>query len=461
MSFKAIILAIVLFSFFPSRAGFTSEKASEKASNKAELTVTRISDGKNGWQVEAVVTRTTVSGVGFSAKDTGRNRSLGVSSSLRPINLWLLVDASASCQLQRIDGLLASLVAQIKKQLPEESLVSVVSYTGGRIEVHENHKPVRELEASSITCSGQTVSSTYEKPLNFLLEARKDKNLPVAAWVLTSGNVQLSESLAKTLKEADINVHLLLYNAIIANDLRPAIDQMNLKLGKPRIRMSVFSSEAQRLPERWYHLEVDAPDVETGKVVAVDLEAAIGGGQTAKTSLTAKVPSGFVPTFFQKYGSIILILGLVLAAGYLVYRIVRYYTPKHCGSCGKTLRYEDQQCFFCRKKEDGFLVGRFNQFSRRKLDKRDVVFLNGPVVEIGTHRRSRVKLARVKGERRGMQFKILKESGPQGNVSYRVEPASEQALVTLNGNPLRQPRYLAHGDTLGIKDLKFTFLVGT
>ncbi len=437
------VMVILALSLFPVQNGF-AETADTKAKGtlvlrnfapvderiEGDLSLMNAPSGKLDLKIVQSVTKESL---GFELKST-------------PVNLWVLVDASQLCQVNKIDQYLGAQLGELKRTLPPKSLFSVVSFTSTTLEIPHNHRPIGDVEEVSLHCEPTLLSTSYEKALARLLESSQDAGItmPTVVWIYTSGNVSLSEKMIASLKSKKINLHLILYNAILENDIRPLIDQANLKLGNDRVALSIFNPAFGFVPERWMRVAIDTPSFFKGGPVPLTLTASVEGNPVASVQATVNVPAP--RSFWSRNRAWMIGLGLCVVLGFALYRLVRYYRPKFCKTCGKRRRHTDEVCGFCPKPGLAYLVGRFNSKDRRKFNRVDVLALLSPVVELGSHRRSRVKWLRASGERRSVYLTIERDT-VAGKSAYRAK-SNTAGKVQVNGLELSNPRYLAPGDEI-------------
>jgi len=453
MGTKTKILFILLWSVFPATNGFTDAPASGDAP-KAKLVLRNLVAKDGRIEGDISLSKSPNGKVQIQSRQSITSEVLAVRTHATPVNLWILVDASQLCQLNKIDQYLGAQLNELKATLHPKSLLSVVSFTSSTLEIAQNHRAISDVEDINLHCDPKLLSTSYEKALTRLMESRQDETMTTMVWIYTSGNVSLSDKMVEALKAKNINLHLILYNAILENDIRPLVDQTNMKLGNDRVQLSVLNPQNGFVPERWMGISVDSPRFFEGGSLPFTVTASIDGKEVASEQATVSVP---VPgSLWRRYR--IWILGLVsaLLIGYLAYRLVRFYQAKFCKVCRRRTRHQDQTCLFCPNPGQAFLVGRFNTADRRKFNRVDVLPLVSPVIELGNHRRSKVKWLRVPGKRR-LAYLTIERNSVLGKYAYRAK-GNPLGNVQVNGVILANPRYLAPGDEIQIDGVSMTFV---
>ncbi|MEZ4749443.1 MAG: hypothetical protein R3B54_02095 [Bdellovibrionota bacterium] len=434
--------------------------AAPKAADPQLVLKEVVPDG-SGFEFRAVISNPPEESASFEVL-TEEGQSLGSigSGTKEAVNLWVLVDSSTLCRKNNIDERVNRLTRKLKSHLDSDSLVSLVSYTNTTLEIHHNHRPVREMEDSIVSCDNTLLSTTFEKPLEHLLTARESSELPTVVWVFTSGNIDLSKEVLAQLKKRNAEVHIALYNPFVASEIRPVLSDIQASLGKENVRFSVIASDSPVLPEMRRRLSFSPPYELRGKRVRVRLQAVSGEKTVQSSPFNLSVPEGNV--FLERYLRMVLWMGLALLALWLGYRLVRSYRTKVCADCGRTRRHTDPGCLFCLQDRDAFLIGSFNVRDKHKLGHSDLVRLVGDSSEIGTHRRSVVSLVKSTQKRRACYVTIIREALPKNRYAYRlVRNASDSSIqISVNSNPIRKDRYLSSGDVLQIDGVEFSFYSG-
>ncbi|MCB0418134.1 MAG: hypothetical protein KDD39_10815, partial [Bdellovibrionales bacterium] len=230
-----------------------------------------VPDG-SGFEFRAVVSNPTEESTSFEVL-TEEGKSLGGvgGGTKEPVNLWLMVDSSTLCRKNNIDERVNRLTRKLKSHLNPDSLVSLVSYTNTTLEIHHNHRPVREMEESIVSCDNSLLSTTFEKPLEHLLSARETSELPTIVWVFTSGNIDLSKEILAQLKKRNVELHIALYNPFVASEIRPVLTEIQDSLGKENVRFSTIAADSPILPEMRRRLSFSPPYDLRGKRVRVRL----------------------------------------------------------------------------------------------------------------------------------------------------------------------------------------------
>jgi hypothetical protein len=379
-----------------------------------------------------------------------------------PINLWMIVDSSQLCVSHHVDDALTSQWATLRKRLPAGSLVSLASFTNSTLEIQVNQQPtteMAELGEGALRCDPRTLSASYEKALTKLLDAKnRAPNLPVVAWVYTSGNIQLSDGVLRRLSQRNISLLVILYNAILTEELRPLVDDENAKTGADRIRLISYDEvDAERWPERWYEVRFTPPSEFTGGTIPFVATAVGPAGDLGSASGSVKGVGGGFGTIWDNWGrtAIRWVLVACLLLGF--YQLLRYYRVRRCNQCKRRMRVGQPLCLFCETPGEAFLVGAFNARDRLKKDHLDVLPIVGSKLEIGTHRRSGLKMVRPLGARRQRFFQITRDDQGVEWPRYRLMPDGE-GEVAVNGRIQSEARFLAPGDQIESQGWKFTFV---
>ncbi len=444
----AVVIAVA--GILTATTGYTTGETKEGASLVLRNLVAK--DGKVTGEMS--LTKAPSGKIDVKARQSVTGESLGVAAHSMPVNLWILVDASQLCQVNKIDQYLGAQLTELKRTLHPKSTLSVASFTNTSLEVPHTHQLIGDVEDIGLRCDPKLLSTSYEKALSRLMETATSDQTTTMVWIYTSGNVSLSDKMIASLQSKKINLHLILYNAILENDIRPLIVQANLKLGNDRVQLSVLNPQNGFVPERLLGISIDAPNFFNGGNLPLAVTASVDGKEVAVDQATVAMPvSG---DFWPRNRIWILSVLALLVVAYLAYRVIRFYKAKFCKACGHRMRHTDEMCLFCQKSGQAFLVGRFNIADRKKFNRVDVLPLVAPVVELGSHRRSKVKWLKVPGKRRSVYLTIERDV-VSGKNAYRAK-GNVLGNVQVNGVPLAEPRYLAPGDEIQIDGVSMTFV---
>lgn len=404
-------------------------------------------------------------GTTFTAKAPGDDRP--TTAVARPLaqDLWLLVDSSTLCQAQQVDGYVNRLVRAVRKQAASDTRVTLVTYTSETSDVLLRDAAPAALEEAHVECERRPMSSSYDAPLARLLAEKKPQDRPLAVWVFTAGNLELSRTTAQALAQRGAELDVVLYNAFIEKDVRPMWQAAQAKLGGLRARLSVLAKPdgAVSFPSERFALRFSAQSAWIGKRTVLTLSALGADGRAvAKAEVLADLPLGGWARFWRRFGRLIatvVSLGLLAAA---IYRMVGYYRAPRCARCLRRVSYRLNHCLFCEVASTAFLVGDFRRhtdgFGRGSLPT-VVLPLVTPTTEVGTHRRSVIQFP--PAGKRQMYFQIRREDGARG-ARYRLERAffGRKLDVRVNGVLVADERYLASGDEIRVGDTSMVFRYG-
>lgn len=392
----------------------------------------------------------------FEVKELAFGKGLSFSASPSPVNLIILVDASQLCKTYQIDGYVAGLMGSLKRSLARGSRVSLATFTATTLEVMASDKAVSELENLSIRCEPGLVSTSYEKALNRVLDSAPKSDLKTAVWVLTSGNIQVGNSLVQELNKRHVSVHLLLYNAIMEKELARVVEHQNTQSGRRGFSLSVLQREEKILPERWFDLRVTVPGYLKENVLAFSVAVKKGDTLLGSENVSARVDLNG-RGFWANYGTLIGLIGSLLLVTAILVGLIRFYRPQACGQCGKWRRHGEGYCVQCASGE-AHLVGQFNHHQKAKQGKWDVVYLAQARNEIGFKRHHAVRLnGKMPGK--ALAATIQVETAPDGKRSYLLVPSHSESIF-VNGALLRRARYLGDGDEIHLFENRLTFLNG-
>jgi hypothetical protein len=358
----------------------------------------------------------------------------------------------------KIDKFVTGLTQNLRRDLHSASRVSLVSFTNQTSEILVSEQAPSALGTASLTCDESVLSASYEQPIRRLMETKRESKLPTEIWVFTSGNIRLSDESWQWLKQRHVNLTVILYNGILEASLKPLVDYGKRWLGNDRFHLGVLTLDKPWVPARWFAVKTESPLDLEGKEATLRLSAISGKQELGSDSITVLMPRS-ESYWFRRYGKVMLLGALVLFALWLVFRIVRFYWPRYCVNCRRRVRPEGNQCLFCPEVTDGFLVGNL-PIAGRKLKTASVSALKGKSVEIGTRRKSHLRLRRRPGERAEAFMTIVREPLGVGRWGFRADPNPHGRPVTLNGRLLESPRYLAKGDRIRIGRSEAVFVQG-
>ncbi|MBI4403826.1 MAG: hypothetical protein HY537_06685 [Deltaproteobacteria bacterium] len=449
-----MVFAFLMFLFLAVQSAYPADQAQEKIIS--ELSVFEVASQKNSVVMKAALSQSPMAGITFSAHELPSQKNLRVSTSQLPVNLWILVDSSSVCHALKVDKGLSQLFSKLRNGMHPESLISAVFFTNTTLEIVSNHRPLKELEPIPVNCDKTLLASSYERALLHLLRNQPVSELPTVVWIFTSGNVELSAQTAEAVRKHKLRLHLVLYNKFIEKEIRPLVVHTSELLGKERIGFSTLvNPEAPRFPEAWYRLELSLPTSFNGSKYAFRITANDPSGELANQSLTANVVLEKGQVWFRWLVRMTIIITVLLSVGYLLYRLGARYRPKFCRACKRRLRHSDAGCPFCHGMESAYLVGQFNFRERLKVGKDELIPLAGGTVELGTHRKSVVPLLRPKGHKRACFGKVSAEM-QLGTRAFKLVTTG-RVPIFVNGNVVKDSRYLASGDRLSMGGVELIF----
>lgn len=393
--------------------------------------------------------------VAFSVVDlsSGESASIAQAKSL-PVNLWVLFDTAAVCGSRKADQMVAQAIEGARRALPAESLLSVVSFTQTTLEIHHDHKAITDAAPVTFRCDPKLLSTSYEKPLLHLFDRANGSSLPLVVWVYSSGNLKVSQSTLSKLGSRNAEVHLVLYNPFLEEEVRPVVDVARASLGD-RVQFTVRKDASAWIPDLRYALRFDAPISWQGRTLQTRVEAAHMGGKSVSGATRLSVPRTASGAFWERHRWWLvptLVTLFLVAIGYTLYRV---YRPRRCAKCRRLVRRAEPACGFCAVPEDAYLVGPDEVDA--SADATRVIPLTRQVTWVGSARRSRVRILKARDQRRRLHAAIFRERLAGGELGFRLVPTGA-AVVVVNGKPVADGRLLGAGDEVCIDDLVFTFV---
>lgn len=428
------------------------DKAPEK---KAEMVIQNLSAGEDAIRFDLMLLQSPLATPVFTAEDAQSKRGLRVKANPISVNLWVFADTAKLCGIQKFDLYLASLLQQVPRAFDSSSLGTFVSYTAGTRDILANHKPIAELANTRVTCDGKKLSGSYEESLNRVMDTAPSTSLPTKVWVFTSGNITLSEKTLKRLRGSEIDLQVFLYNPVVEGDLAAMIDSQKQALGSERVRFTTLKRGDIPFPARYYKAEARFPSELRGKSLGIRLVANAAGQQQAEISfaVASKGKSGL------SLETVLWFLGYCLAIGGVLYLLWSYYRPRYCAQCERRVRAHQGYCLFCAKEGDGFLMAPPEGHNPQLQPK--LLALKDGVTELGTHRRSLIKLLDRVKPKRTCFLRIVRERVGADRFAFKLIRTSglEQVDIHLNGLPITRNRYLASGDVITIDTVPLTFFM--
>lgn len=427
------------------------------AKEAGPTTAMRLSDGEastGSYRWRARLSGVAPGGIDFAVVDTASGESAGATARALPVNLWILFDAAAVCGSRKADSMVAQAIEGAKRMLPQESLLSVVSFTQTTLEIHQENKSVAESGTPTLRCDPKLLSVSYDKPLQRLFERSQGSSLPLVVWVYSAGNLKASPATLQQLAARKAEVHLVLYNPFLDEEVRPVVEAARSVLGD-RLQFSIRKDASAWLPDLRYEIELSAPVSWQGRSIEARVEGAHGAGKSVSAIVPLSIPRTAGGAFWERHRKWILPLAvglILLGSGYGLYRA---YRPRRCSSCGRLVRRREPHCHFCAAPDEGYLVGPEDAAAKERGV--DVIPLTKGMTWLGSHRRSRVKFLRARGERRRVYAAVARERLPGGELRFRLVPTGA-ADVLVNGHRLTRDRLLGAGDEITIDRNSFTFI---
>ncbi len=442
MKLRTLLLLSILLAAFPPRTAYADS-----------LTLRNVQVVDDHISAEV-----TVRAMG-TAKPYLRLESLGknlVAEVVRaPQEILLLVDTSGLCTKYQIGSVVQQWTAKLKSELPSSSRMSLAGFHRGSIEIAAIAQPLNAIDPEAIHCDAKAVSSSPDKALRQLLERDPDPGMARSVWILSSGNLFLSKETLEALKQDQTELAIFVYNPFLMNSLKGVLESLSQNLGTNLFSAGTLPTEASDLPIRFYGFEGNLP---SGLQGTHSLSAHVKKGDQALKSapLTFKAGAAKPPSAIATLLSYLLpIAGLVLIA-YALYRLVRYFLPRSCRSCGHRIRYRDRSCAFCFSRNGAYLICSNPLGDKQPVVRPLVRAVDEPEIAIGTHRKSRLRCLRARGEKRKAYF-TLRRLELDGGLAYRLE--ATRTPVFVNGVPVYASRHLASGDRICVERSRFTFVL--
>jgi hypothetical protein len=423
---------------------------------RAALSATDATQGK----ADLIVSTLPAEGFSFSMQETETGKQVRLDTRPLPSTLWILLDASALCQSQKMDGYLNRLVRALKRQAHPDTQVTLATYTGEGSESLIHRRRVSEIEDIQVPCASRTYSASYDRTLAQLLRETAAQNpSPLAVWVFSAGNIELSKETAKQIIDRNADIEVTLYNEHVEKEVRTTAEASARLLSGQRFRFQVLpKKDIVYFPSFRFDGRFSIPLEWSGRSISTEVRATVGGKELARTSAILKAPPRMGADFYRRYLRRIVAAALLLAIAYGIYRIFRYYRPRHCRQCGLRQPFDWTQCLHCEGATSGVLVGDFRRrsegFGRAPKKHRTVIPLT-PRFEIGSHSRSAIRLPR-RGGKRALYAQIVRHPSPSGSSSFELVRKSE-VVLRVNGIAVERFRYLRAGDRIQIDDTSMFF----
>jgi hypothetical protein len=452
---KYELIFAMMLSLLWIESAFAEPIAPEKAEKRAELVVQDISASEDDISFDLMLLQSPLASPTFTAEESESKRSLRVKATPIPVNLWVFADTARLCGMQKFDLYLATLLQQIPKAFDDKSLGTFVSYTASTRDILANHKPISELANTRVTCDAKKLSGSYEESLLRVMDTAPTSPLPTKIWVFTSGNITLSDKTLRKLRSANTDLQVFLYNPGVEAEISSMIETQKAALGSDRIRFTTLRRGDAIFPARYYEAEARFPRELRGRSLGLKLTAnALGQEQGTLTfAVSSKGTRGLS---FETVMWTLLYLGVTLG---ILYSVWNYYRPRYCPDCQRRVRANQGYCLFCAKEGDGFIVA--PSVLKGPDAKPRLLILKDGVTELGTHRRSLVRLMGTAKPKRTCFLRIVRERVGAERFAYKLVRTSglEQVDIHLNGLPITRNRYLATGDVITINSTPLTFFM--
>jgi hypothetical protein len=441
MKNRTIALLIVLGILAPLRSAF--------ADNAAPPALLRLhSASMEGTEVHALVSASAAPALPtlFSLTTQSELRSTATRA---PLDLWLLVDNSSLCSRFQVEQTVAAWLNALKQNLPGQSKISVVTYRRGALEVLSSHNSAAQFSPPLVQCQNTAVSAEPEKAIEQALEAPPVAGLTKVLWVLSSGNYAVSARTMASVKAQNIQTFFFLYNAAVAKAITPLIEAWETGVGKKAFSSFTMVEPTLIPPIQTFWVKAAVPRKEMNGPLS--LVARLKSGENGITSQPLLLSTASPASL--SWGEVLFWTLLTVALIYLGFRIfvrcVRYYRPRHCHQCSRRMRYIDRNCGFCRETPSALLLWK-NPRPELKGTITSYAALEEGITEIGTHRRSRIRLLRLKGFRKECAFTIRRS-----HAQFVLEPKREKVYV--NRFPVAGQRFLRSGDCISTGRFTFQF----
>jgi hypothetical protein len=146
------------------------------------------------WKADAVISSSAEGETKLTEVD-GNGKALShLKLEKRAVNLGILIDNSTACDAKDLEPQLNELLGHLKKEANAKSMVSIMSYHSDTMQILQKQKEVASLEDIDVKCTGKSLSASFEKPLLMMLQSMPKSSQGTYFWVLTSGNIKLSEA---------------------------------------------------------------------------------------------------------------------------------------------------------------------------------------------------------------------------------------------------------------------------
>lgn len=427
---RVLVTLIVLTGTLTFRVAFAQEPA--------PLSVTLRQLQSSSTLVQAVAT---VHGAAESPSlhTVEHGADLRSSAHKEPLDLWLVLDNSALCAKYRADQTLSTWATALARELPAASRVSLLTFRRGAFEMLATQQSLDSLPLGKVHCQVGSVSAEPERALAYMNETEIPPGLSRAVWILSSGNASVSQKTLTKLRENGTELSLIFYNPFVFTALAPLFDSLRATMGEGLFHAQPLDSA--ELPSHTYRLQAALPNG-SGNSLALVARVQARDRKAASSVATVALPPAAGPSLLHQILVGLAYLLVALAVLYCLYRVVRYYRPRHCAQCSSRLRFSDSTCAFCYEAEGAYLVAAA-PLAINTLDKEQT--------QVGTHRRSAIRVLRRVGEKRAVYFRIHRRS-----ESFRLQTAGLPVYV--NGLPVTASRFLASGDRIRVAGAEFKFV---
>ncbi|MBY0371474.1 hypothetical protein K2X33_12355 [bacterium] len=436
----------LVFCFFPVASAFAAPPA-------PDLKVSLHSAVVDANEIQATVSVRGPADTKVSLATTQADGPLRTSLVRAPLDLWILLDNSASCGTARVDQAVAGWVGRLGKELPSASRISLLSFRRGSLEVIASQVPAGEIPRGQIRCDARAVSAEPEKAMEYVRQAPALDGLTRQVWLVTSGNLSVGDAGVSWLRQSGTELHVLLYNPALLPVLGPVLDRLETKLGE-LLQAGAPVIAPETLPVRTYVASAHSP-LESSGNLTLFAQARQGDSKATSDPLTLSLGENARPSLLRRIVRIATLMLGIAALVWLSVRLVRAYSPKHCGDCGQRMRQSQKLCAFCAIQEHAYLLQDNPLGEKGEVAKPLVAAIDAPLIHVGTRRGSLLRCLPRKGVRKAHFFQIAQTSRGE-RTAYQLIPAGKPVFV--NGVAVTAPRYLASGDEIRVASSRFQFI---
>lgn len=379
-------------------------------------------------------------------------------AALAPVHLGIVIDGASVCRGLKVDTAVQKLLASLPRLIHKSSRLTVIAFAGHTLEVLAQAVPLSDVGRVRFQCDARAISGSPEKALGRFIVTDDDENFPKVAWLFSSGNLRLAPPALQSLKKSQVPLDVFLYNKPLAAVLTPVAQEQASALNPGQYHFEVVAPAELDAAVQYLNVTADLPrSLAAGRA---DMKFTAMNGEEAIVSTTEVVNVAASPTA-GLFTLILQVTGVLIGVALLAYGIYRVTRRRRCATCGRALEAGRSQCAFPHERLEAALVGQWLQVNAGKRDKPAALKIDRDVIEIGTHRRSRIPLVKPKTLRRACLARIHRIPLANGKSVYRMEavPARGYGSVIRNGQPVVSGRNLAHGDEILIGNAKLKFVL--